>query len=194
MKKAIAFILAALMLLGMCACGRKKDDQPTAPGSAPAETPQVYEVKITPENFLSYFEYREFRSDTKSTDGDNTGEVTSAQISYGFALREGYTAANDPEYEDTLEIGFAADGVVKSGSFSIDFDTLQYTGETVSTETVPVTGTLSFWPKGDRTTVWAYGNYSDSYIIYLENFSITSVKGSVFIKQTGGEHLPPIAG
>ena len=52
------------------------------------------------------------------------------------------------------------------------------------TERNSITHTLKFWPKGDRTTTWTFGNYSDSYILYLENFTVTSAKGSIYLKNT----------
>jgi len=46
-----------------------------------------------------------------------------------------------------------------------------------------VSETLSFWPKGNRTSTWAFGNYSTSYILYFQNFTVTDVSGSIFIKR-----------
>lgn len=182
MKKTLAFALTALMLLCLCACG-KEDEVPESPdGSAAPDYEQIYEVDITPENLFDFFEFKTFRADTKATDGDTAGEVTSVQLAYGFALRQGYTAANDAKHKDTLKIGFTATGVVRNGNFDVNFATLEYTGDIASVKTVPIEGTLSFWPKGDRTTTYVYGNYSDSYVLYLEDFSLTSVEGTVFIK------------
>lgn len=182
MKKFLAFVLCAAMLLCLCACGKKDAPPETPQESAEIDYERIYEVNITPENLLDYFEFKAFRSESKLTDGDNAGDISSVQISYGFALRQGYTAANDAKHKDTLKISFTATGVVKSGSFNVDFNTLEYTGEVSSSETVPIEETLTFWPRGDRTTVYAYGNYSDSYIIYLENFNLSSVSGKVYIK------------
>lgn len=182
MKRILAFALCAAMLLCLCACG-KKDEAPEAPQESDAiDYERVYEVDITPGNLLDYFEFKAFRADSKLTDGENAGEITSVQMSYGFALRQGYVAANDDKHKDTLKIDFTATGVVKSGNFNVDFTTLEYTGDVLSSETVPIEGSLSFWPKGNRTTVYAYGNYSDSYIIYLENFNLSSVSGKIYIK------------
>ena len=85
---------------------------------------------------------------------------------------------------DTMEITFTADGVVNSGSFDVDFASLQYSGTVTGTERSSITHTLKFWPKGDRTTTWTFGNYSDSYILYLENFTVTSAKGSIYLKNS----------
>lgn len=83
-----------------------------------------------------------------------------------------------------MEITFTADGVVNSGNFDVDFASLQYSGTVTGTERNSITHTLKFWPKGDRTTTWTFGNYSDSYILYLENFTVTSAKGSVYLKNS----------
>lgn len=183
MKKILSFVLCAAMLLCLCACGKDDESTPAEPEeSATVDYDRIYEVDITPENLLDYFEFKAFRADSKLTDGDNAGEITSVQMSYGFALRQGYTAANDSKHKDTLKIDFTATGVVKTGNFTVDFNTLEYTGEVTSSETVSIEDSLTFWPKGDRTTTYPYGNYSDTYIIYLENFNLSSVSGKVYIK------------
>ena len=144
----------------------------------------MIEVKITPANLYDYFEYREFPTTFR---GENNGEISNVQVAYGFALREGWTAANDPRHKDTLRITFTAEQVVNQGSFTVDFDTLQWSGTVYSTERKTVEEELVFWPKGDRTSVWTFGNYSDSYVLYLENFTVTSASGSVYLKPAESE-------
>lgn len=183
MRKILSFILCAATLMCLCACGKDEEPAPAEPtASAEIDYDKIYEVEITPENLLDYFEFKAYRADSKLTDGENAGEITSVQMSYGFALRQGYTAANDEKHKDTLKIDFTATGVVKSGNFTVDFNTLEYTGETLTSETVPIEDSFVFWPKGDRTTTYPYGNYSDTYVIYLENFNLSSVSGKVYLK------------
>lgn len=186
MKKIYILLLAVIMSFALCACG--KDKQPDTPEqniTAPQASNAVIEVKITPENLFDYFEYKEFPTYYKNTNDNSSGEsVSSVQISYGFALKEGYTAARDPAHKDTMTVSFTADGVINSGTFDVDFDTLQYSGTTTNTERKTISETLAFWPKGDRTIIWPFGTYSDSYIIYLENFTVTGAKGSVFLLRT----------
>ena len=74
-------------------------------------------------------------------------------------------------------------GETLTGEYVVDFDTLQYTGVTHNAQSSKISQELVFWPKGDRTTNWAFGNYSSSYILYLENFRITEVSGSVWLKR-----------
>ena len=180
MKRTLISLLALCLLLFLCACGKEEAEEP-AQIQAPQETPNpVFEVKITLDNLYDYFEYREYPVTVKNDNGD----ISNVQVSYGLALKEGYTAANSSKYKDTMEITFTADGVVNSGSFEVDFATLQYSGTVTSTERSSITHTLKFWPKGDRTTTWTFGNYSDSYILYLENFTVTSAKGSIYLKNT----------
>lgn len=180
MKRILFTLLAACLLLSLCACGKEEAEKPVQI-LAPQETPNpVFEVKITLDNLYDYFEYREYPAAVKN---DNGG-ISNVQVSYGLALKEGYTAANSSKYKDTMEITFTADGVVNSGSFDVDFATLQFSGTVTSTERNSITQTLKFWPKGDRTTTWTFGNYSDSYILYLENFTVTSAKGSVYLKNS----------
>ncbi len=180
MKKTAIFLLTACLLLSLCACGKDRVDEP-APTQTVQETPNpVFEVKITLDNLYDYFEYREYPVPVKL---DN-GTISNVQVSYGLALKDGYTAANSSKYKDTMEITFIADGVVNSGNFAVDFSTLQYSGTATSTERTSITQTLKFWPKGDRTTIWTFGNYSDTYILYLENFTVISAAGSVYLKNS----------
>lgn len=185
MKRTIALILAVVMAFSLCACGKKnkkKDKEASQPVAAPVATTdpdQVYEIKITPENLYDFFYYKEYRTDYK---GESGREINSAQISYGLQLKEAFVAADDGVHKDTMKLNFEADGVVLEGQFDVDFNTLQYTGDVYSSETKHISESLQFWPKGSRTTVWTFGNYSSSYILYLENFTVTDVSGSIFVK------------
>ena len=162
----------------VCGCGSRAEPEPEGlPADAVRE--EFLEVKITPANLYDYFEYREFKTEVK---GENNGEISNVQVAYGLALREGWTAANDPKHKDTLRVGFTAEQVINHGSYSVDYATLYYSGTTYSTERKTIEEELVFWPKGDRTSVWTFGNYSDSYILYLEHFTVTSASGTIYLK------------
>lgn len=177
MKRILSLLLAVCLCGALCGCGAGRVK---AGGSAGDDDPagQIFEVRITLDNLYDYFEYKEYATSVKEDDG----HTSSVQISYGLALKEIYTAANSPDHHDTMTITFSADGVVNRGDFTVDFNTLQFTGTIEDTEVNPITETLSFWPKGDRTTTWAYGNYGSTYIMYLENFRVTSASGVVYLR------------
>ena len=181
-KRIIALLLALTVALSLCGCKRKnkKQEEAVAQPVATAVPNDPFEVKLTPENLFDYFYYKEYRKDFR---GGDDSKILSSQISYGLQLKEQYTAANDPELEDTMKIRFEAAGVVLTGEYMVDFDTLQYTGTTHDAQSSKISEELVFWPKGDRTTNWAFGNYSSSYILYLENFTVTEVSGSVWLKR-----------
>lgn len=183
LTRAAALLTAALLLLSLVGCGKKTS--PAEPEGLPAQAEDdgVVEVRITRENLFDYFEYREYPSEVK---GENNGEISNVQVAYGLALREGWTAANDPKRKDTLRVDFTADQIINSGSFTVDFATLQWNGTPSSTERRQISEKLVFWPKGDRTSVWTFGNYSDSYILYLENFTVTSASGTVYLRHAEG--------
>lgn len=181
MKRALALLLALLTALSMTACGkdRGKKAEPTA---APAPTPtpnEVFEVRLDLNNLYTYFDYKEYRADVRD---EKTSEIDSSTVAYGLQLKPQFTAAKDPAHKDTMTLRFEADGVVMSGDFQIDFRDLSFTGTPASSERVHVTELLHFWAKGDRTTTWAFGNYSNSNIMYFENFRVTEVWGSVWLK------------
>lgn len=189
-RKAIALLLALLMVLSLTACGRKAKEKKTAAAASPTPVPnEAFEVKLNLDNFLDYFYYKEYRADVRD---ENTSEIDSSTISYGFQLKEQYTAANEEKHKDTMALHFKADGVVMEGSFDINFDDLSHTGLADSIERTSVEETLHFWGKGDRTTWWTFGNYSSSYIMYLENFTVTDVSGSIWLKRA--EPKPETAG
>ena len=184
-KRIIALLMAFVMAFSLCGCKKKdkknkKEEGSVAVQAVATPTPnEVFEVKITMDNLWDYFYYKEYRTDVRS---ETDSKILSAQIAYGLQLKESFVAANDPEYKDTMKIKFEAAGVVLTGEYQVDFDTLQYTGLTHDAQSSKVSETLSFWPKGNRTTTWAFGNYSSSYILYFENFTVTDASGSIFIK------------
>ena len=181
MKRTLALVLALCMLLCLTGCKRKnnKETAPAAP-AVPTPTPnEVFEVKLSLDNLFTYFDYKEYRADVRD---ENSSEIDSSTIAYGLQLKPQFTAANDLEHKDTMLLRFEADGVVMSGDFQINFTDLSYTGYADTNERVHVSETLHFWPKGDRTTTWAFGNYSSSNIMFFDSFRVTQVTGSVFLK------------
>jgi len=124
MKRAISLLMVLVMAVSLCACGKKKNETQSVVNVVATPEPEIFEVEINLGNIYEYFEFKEFPVYYK----DDNGNVTSVQIAYGLALKEGYKAANSPEHKDSLELTFSADGVVNKGDFEIDFDTMQYTG------------------------------------------------------------------
>ena len=182
MKRGIALLLALCMLMTLSACGKKNKKEKAEEASAtPTPIPnEAFEVKITLDNLYQYFDYKEFRADVRD---ENSSEINSSTVAYGLQLKEMFTAANDPRHRDTMTLTFEADGVVMSGDFDIDFNTLTYTGTPTTTEHTHVKEQLHFWAKGDRTTTWAFGNYSATIIMYFERFAVTEATGSVWLKR-----------
>ena len=181
MKRTLALVLALCMLLCLAGCRKKskKETEPAVP-AVPTPTPnEVFEVKLSLDNLFTYFDYKEYRADVRD---ENSSEIDSSTIAYGLQLKPQFTAANDLEHKDTMLLRFEADGVVMSGDFQINFTDLSYTGYADTNERVHVSETLHFWPKGDRTTTWAFGNYSSSNIMFFDSFRVTQVTGSVFLK------------
>ena len=180
MRRAVALLLGLCMVLCLTGCGKKNKAEPAPAPAVPTPTPnEVFEVKLGMDNLFTYFDYKEFRADVRD---ENTSDINSSTIAYGLQLKPQFTAANDLEHKDTMLLRFEADGVVMSGDFQINFTDLSYTGYADTNERVHVSETLHFWPKGDRTTTWAFGNYSSSNIMFFDSFRVTQVTGSVFLK------------
>ena len=180
MKRFLAILLALCMALCLTGCKKKNKEEAASAPAAPTPTPnELFEVKLTLDNLYTYFDYKEYRADIRD---ENTSEINSSTIAYGLQLKPQFTAANDMEHKDTMVLSFEADGVVMSGDFQINFNDLSFTGTADTNEHVHVSEMLHFWPKGDRTTTWAFGNYSNSNIMYFESFRVTQVTGSVFLK------------
>ena len=180
MRRVIALLLCIGMALCLTACGKKKRAESAPASAVPTPTPnEIFEVRLNPENFYTYFDYKEYRADIRD---ENTSDINSSTIAYGFELKPQYTAASDPGHRDTMTLRFEADGTVMSGDFQINFDDVSYTGTAGEREHVHVSELLHFWPKGDRTTTWAFGNYSNSNIMYFDSFRVAEVSGSVFLK------------
>ncbi len=176
MKKQNTLILLSLMLcLLLCGCSRKEKQSEELKEDDTG--PRITEVTITGANFYDYFDYKEYPS--YATDED--GNINACNLSYGFSLRDGYIAANVPEHRDSLSVSFTADGHSRYGEFSVDFQNLSYSGSVWSEEHETVSETLSFWPQGNRTVSYPYGTLSSSYIITLENFTVTAVSGSIWL-------------
>lgn len=181
MKRILALLLALCMALCLTGC-KKKNKQESAPAAPAVPTPtpnEVFEVKMSLDNLYTYFDYKEYRADIRD---ENTSEINSSTIAYGLELKPQFTAANLVDRKDTMALTFEADGVVMSGDFQINFNDLSFTGTADTNERVHVSEVLHFWPKGNRTTTWAFGNYSGTNIMYFENFRVTQVTGSIFLK------------
>ena len=170
------FLVCALLLsLLLSGCGRQKKKEED--GQEVPAGPPIVEVRLNTGNFYDYFDYKEYPS--YATDED--GNINACNLSYGFALREGYQAANDPDHKDTLRVSFTAEGVSQNGEYVVDFQTLQYSGTTWSEERETISDTLTFWPQGNRTVSYPYGTLSSSYIITFRSMNITDVSGSIFL-------------
>lgn len=175
MKKRILVLF--LLVAVLCGCGKGKDKQKNNEDILVSAPPAFYEVDIDLNNIFDYFEFKQYPTYFKNDNGD----VTSVQIAYGLELKEGYYALNSPEHKDTMTLKFKADGIINEGEFDINYETLQYSGNISSTEYTTVEETLKFWPKGNRTTVWTFGNFSSSYVIYFQNFYVMEASGKIFI-------------
>ena len=181
MKRIITLLLALCMVVMLVGCKKKEkpEAEPTQP-PAPTPTPnEIFEVKMSLDNLYTYFDYKEYRADVRD---ENTSEINSSTIAYGLQLKPQFTAANDPAHKDTMALRFEAEGVVMSGDFQINFDDLSFTGIPETSERVQVSKLLHFWPKGNRTTTWAFGNYSNSNIMFFDRFTVTQVTGTVYLK------------
>ncbi len=189
MKKTVVLLLALCMAFALTGCGKGKKET-AAPTATPVPTPtpnEVFEVRLDLNNLYTYFDYKEYRADVRD---ESTAEIDSSTIAYGLQLKPQFTAANDPDHKDTMALRFEAEGVVMSGDFDIDFNTLSFTGTPRTNDRVQVSELLHFWPKGDRTTTWAFGNYSSSNIMYFESFRVAEVWGSVWLKMADPNALP----
>ena len=180
-KHQLRAVLLCLVLLvsvfGLSACGKKKAPSKEEGDTTTASGTKIREVKINGTNFYDYFEYKEYPK--YQTDED--GVINACEISYGYSLREGYVAANDPDHKDTLKVSFTADEVSQNGEYAVNFQDLTWSGNTFSEEHTPVSETLTFWPQGGRTLSYPAGLLSTTYIIRLEAFTVTSVEGSVYL-------------
>lgn len=182
-KKTAALLCAAVLLLALGGCGKNRNEVDKEAIEAAGFSAQQnsgghdYEVKINMNNLWEYFEYKEFVSLLK----EDAGSVSSANVSYGLQLKDGFKAANSKEHKDTLKLTFTASGEVNQGQFTVDFDTLQWTGTITSTERVTVSDELEFWAKGNRTSTWQFGVYSTGYVNFFDSFTITSATGSIWL-------------
>lgn len=184
MKTRSVLLLMLLMLSLLTACGKQKGTD--APDEDMPEGPQITEIKITGANFYDYFDYRDYPS--FATDED--GNITECNLSCGFSLKEGLTAANDPDHKDTLKVSFTADVLSQHGEFNIDFQDAssgtvpRYEAlwiDPEGTQTGTISETLPFWPQGNRTMTWQYGFLSSSYVTTIQNFTVTAVSGSIYL-------------
>jgi len=181
MKKRIClFIVICLCAALLAGCGKKNtaDSVHLPDETAKPQKSDILKVSINANNLYDYFEYTEIKSTMKN---DN-GTISNVQVSYALKLKDGYEPADPEQYNNTLEVEFTARGVIREGEFDVNYDTLEYTGTTNGEpQYTSVNETLTFWPQGSRTTAYTYGNYSSTFIIYLENFTVTNAKGNIYL-------------
>ncbi len=109
MKKAIALVLALLMLLGLAACGGKKDDdsgksKDTNKNKSNAE--EITDAPAPPENAVGALRFdvpENIKSVEHITEQTKDGEVTQFTVTYTFtnSFSVGYAYAKDMDLGDT---------------------------------------------------------------------------------------------
>ena len=134
MKKAIALVLALLMLLGLAACGGKEDDdsgrsKDTNKNKSNAE--EITDAPAPPENAVGALRFdvpEDIKSVEHITEQTKDGKVTQFTVTYTFtnSFSVGYAYAKDMDLGDTGSVENLETTEVNGRSYYLVFDGTEY--------------------------------------------------------------------
>lgn len=107
------------------------------------EVPPIKEVTITTENFLDYFEYKEFPENNTHPEKDSAGNLNAVWGISGYYLKDGFSLAKEEVNACSVEIGVKYNYLLFSRGKGITFD--------LENHTYTITGKATWTDKHDES-------------------------------------------
>ncbi len=177
MKKIIALLLAFVICLSLVACKDEKADVQDTPTTEAVQT--VGDVKITAENFETYFEFIEESFFTK----DGSGNYAHLRFRHYYKLREQY---NIDLSKSKLKLNYTYSYTEKA--VTIDFENQKFTlgediGEKKVYENIPIPKISQITYKDFAILLLqpTHAVKGDTKIEYFSDFKIDSVEGTIHL-------------
>lgn len=187
MKKFIALLLVSIMCLSLVACDKapEKDKDKETETNAPVVQTNG-DVKITKDNFDTYFEFVEESFFTK----DSSGKVNALRFRHYYKLKDEYSI--DLE-KSSIELKYDYSSSMKK--VDIDFENEKFTlgeqiGEKKEVKNI-VINVISQMTYKDYAILLLQPNHAskgDTKVEVLSDFNLLSVEGTIHLIESAEEH------
>lgn len=186
MKKFIALLLTAVVCLSLVACNNVKPSEDPKESTTNNTEATLGEVKITADNFDTYFEFIEEGFFTKNS----AGEVNALRYRHYYKLRDNYNI-DITKSSIKLDYGYS----YSTRKVDIDFKNEKFTlGDQVDEKNTVKSYTI------DKISSMTYKDYAilllqpdhaskgDKEIMYFSDFVLNSVEGTIYLIEPRVEH------
>lgn len=179
MKKFLALLLAAVTCLSLVACNNDKPSENPSENTTDAPVVTLGEVKITADNFETYFEFVEESFFTKNADG----EVNALRYRHYYKLKEDFNI-DITKSSITLDYGYS----YSTRKVDIDFANEKFTlgdqvGDKTTVESYKI-NKISKQTYKDYAIFLLQPNHAskgDTEIMYFSDFKLNSVEGTIYL-------------
>ena len=186
MKKFLALLLAAVTCLSLVACNNEKPSEDPSENTGKEDIVTLGEVKITKDNFDTYFEFVEESFFTKN----GNGEVNALRYRHYYKLKESF---NIDVTKSNINLDYTY--AYSTKKVDIDFKNEKFTlGDQVGEKT-----TVESY-KIDKISSMTYKDYAilllqpdhaakgDKEIMYFSDIAINNVEGTLYLVEPRVEH------
>ena len=186
MKKFIALLLATVTCLSLVACNKTPEENK---GNDTTNTPVVEtsgDVKITKDNFNTYFEFIEESFFTK----DSSGKTNALRFRHYYKLKDEYKIDLDKS-SINLEYNYS----FSTKKVDIDFDNQKFTlgdsvGEKVDLKNIPINKISQITYKDYAILLLqpTHASKGDTEIEFFSDFELVSIEGTIHLIEESKEH------
>lgn len=189
MKKIIALLLAAVICLSLVACNKTPEENKDESATKAPVVQTTGDVKLTKDNFETYFEFIEESFFTK----DSSGEYTQFRTRHYYKLKDEFRIDSS---KSSIELKYNYSSSTKK--VNLDFDNQKYTfgdqvGEKKEYNNIPVNQISQITYKEYAILLFQpyYASKGDTEVTYFSDFEIASVEGTIHLLEPVVEHEHP---
>lgn len=188
MKKILALLLAAVVCLSLVACNNDKSSEDPNEGTTNKAEVTLGEVKITADNFDTYFEFVEEAFFTKNT----AGQIDALRHRHYYQLKEHYNI-DLSKSSIKLDYGYS----YSTRKVNIDFKNEKFTlgdqvGEIneIKSYTINEISNRTYKDFAIFLLQPNHASIGDTELMYFSDFKLNSVEGTIYLIEplTEGNH------